>query len=481
MSALRCPHCGTINRVGANFCNGCGTDLRTQGETPTPAPQTPPPAEPTSTAQHSTDATDPTAGQPWLTAEPLSDPDDPPVTDPAQNPPTFENDTFESDTIEELIASTPPDEQPSSARPAEAATSLPRLISGVQGLLEPLRLAQPAEDGPLTPGLPPASLLTGQPNGEQLRQLRSVLTSEPALLALPTSTAQQRLQTLHIPRVFVLLALLVGLPALLLLGQPLGQAHTWPGVDVAFATIEQTRADAPILLLWQYDPASAGEMDWVALPLVAHLLAKGQPLAVVSQLPAGPATARRLFARVSDAEQATGRRTLVAQPLLATTYLPNAAAALPLLAQNFQATLSGDNLLRSAQPSPALVIIVAAQAEDVQQWLELAQPLNPIPVVAFTSAGADPFLRPYWDSGQLSGLVSGFDGAQSYQNLRSQQVESQPLPRQFELALRTQLVLQNWGHIAVILLLVLGNLAGLLSGEWTGRGAKNRAEGSGNG
>ena len=28
MSTIRCPHCGTANRVGSNFCNRCGVDLR---------------------------------------------------------------------------------------------------------------------------------------------------------------------------------------------------------------------------------------------------------------------------------------------------------------------------------------------------------------------------------------------------------------------------------------------------------------------
>ena len=39
-----------------------------------------------------------------------------------------------------------------------------------------------------------------------------------------------------------------------------------------------------------------------------------------------------------------------------------------------------------------------------------------------TPTGADPILRPYWNSGQLSGLVSGFDGAFSYQELKPQSV-----------------------------------------------------------
>ena len=28
MSSQLCPHCGTPNRAGSNFCNRCGADLR---------------------------------------------------------------------------------------------------------------------------------------------------------------------------------------------------------------------------------------------------------------------------------------------------------------------------------------------------------------------------------------------------------------------------------------------------------------------
>ena len=63
----------------------------------------------------------------------------------------------------------------------------------------------------------------------------------------------------------------------------------------------------------------------------------------------------------------------------------------------------------------------ASSAAEAQQalnelWtrLEQAQPLDRLPIVAFTSAAADPVLRPYLESGQLRGLVSGFDGAWAY-------------------------------------------------------------------
>jgi hypothetical protein len=146
-------------------------------------------------------------------------------------------------------------------------------------------------------------------------------------------------------------------------------------------------------------------------------------------------------------------------------YLPGGAAALTLLAQSPQSALIGHTdrtaflLGPLVTQRPALAIVVAAQAEDVQQWLEQVQPLAPAPVVAFTGAGADPILRPYLASGQLQGLVSGFDGAATYQQLRAR-----PLNYTWDGRWLQQLVAQNWGHVALLLILLLGNLRGLLWG-----------------
>ncbi len=111
-------------------------------------------------------------------------------------------------------------------------------------------------------------------------------------------------------------------------------------------------------------------------------------------------------------------------------------------------------------PRPGLIIAAAANSEDVQQWLEQVQPLDRIPVIAVTAAGADPILRPYRDSGQLSGLVSGFDGAYAYRRL----LDPFAAP-EANATLLHQIILQNWGHFALLAAIALGNLASLLSRE----------------
>ena len=114
------------------------------------------------------------------------------------------------------------------------------------------------------------------------------------------------------------------------------------------------------------------------------------------------------------------------------------------------------------QESAALAVVFAAQAEDVQMWLEQVAPRNRAPVVAVTGAGADPLLRPYWESKQLVGLVSGFDGAASYTSLLAKSLPFNP-PQ--VAALQPQLVGENIAMLVFFAIIVVGNLAALLGGR----------------
>ncbi len=293
------------------------------------------------------------------------------------------------------------------------------------------------------------------------------MTQDPTLLNAPAAVAWRPLRMLRMPWIFALLGLMVGLPVLLLYSQPVGRAHAWPGVAEAYTTVQNLPPVAPVLILWGYDPATADEMDLIALPMMAHLFDRQSRPVVVTLLPTGLASARQLFARASAdqiADQTFNAR-LNPPTYNEIGFLPGGAVALSWLGQrdNFQLTDAAHLMPELAQAlaaGPALAVVVAAQAEDVQQWLELVQPsaqMRQTPVVAFTSAAADLALRPYLDSGQLAGLVSGFDGGYTYQQLRER-----PLSQPEAMLYRLHLVFQNWGHMAFLLIIILGNLAALL-------------------
>jgi hypothetical protein len=197
----------------------------------------------------------------------------------------------------------------------------------------------------------------------------------------------------------------------------------------------------PVLVLWAYDPATAGELDVVATPVLRHLLTRGARLIVFTLLPNGPATARRVIAQVQ--RELNPHQQSVGEPLPAdVVFLPGGVTVLPLVGQ---------------EQAP-LAIVFAAQAQDVQQWLEQVQPQNRVPTAAVTAAGAAPLVQPYVDSGQLTGLVSGYDGAYAYtQYMGEARGDALPLER--------QIVGQNYGLLAFLAIVILGNVAAIVTGR----------------
>jgi hypothetical protein len=351
------------------------------------------------------------------------------------------------------VDDTPAEEEPEDVDAGMAdTTEIPvaagRLVSGIQGLIEPIRVATvPGEgDGEPAPTAAPSVLL----EADRLRRVRILMSEEPLLAAtqMPGTTQASEpplrpQRSLWVPWAFLLMGAVVAIAVFWQLERPTGPVRQWPGVDAAFAAVEGVPPQATVQVLWAYDPATAGELDLVAAPLLRHLFDRGAQLQIVSLLPNGPATARRLLAEVRE-ERRQLRRDAVEVAMQPPRFLPGGVLALPGLGNQ----------------GADLAVILAAQAEDVQEWLEQVAPRNRAPVIAATAAGSDPLLRPYLASGQLSGLVSGYDGAGSYSALLDE-----PPARERERKMQLQVVGQSLATFVFLFLIVAGNLALLLNGS----------------
>ena len=416
MAVQLCPHCGTVNRGGSFFCSRCGTDLRTEEDAP--------PAEPgfeeesgESFAAHDAPAPEP----PWLSAEP---PDEEALL-----------------AVEPFALEFPGDRPPAVEWPAGVDPALagqPRLLAGVQGLLEPMGVSVTGERAPST-----VTSVAAAPM-EQLRRIRSLMSEEPQI-ARSAPNNRRRRGGLWLPWAHWLLAAAVALPIFLGFTRPAGEPQEWGGVAGGWYAVDSLAPASPVIVLWAYDPATAGELDTLALPVLRHLLERQAQLEIVTLVPNGAATARRM---VTAAQQATNTAATV--PV---RFLSGGVPALGLLAQNRTAANWQARSQTAAAPLPQLVVVFAAQSEDVQQWLEQVSPVLLSPVVAITAAAADPGLRPYWQSGQLAGLVSGFDGAYHYARRNDDTA-----PRADEAIALQLLVAQNSGTLAIFLCVALGNL-----------------------
>jgi hypothetical protein len=350
-----------------------------------------------------------------------------------------------------LPSAAPAEESAPAAVPAEEAIGPAKLPSWVQAM-RPVEVAMgaapsaaeetPTEvQGPLAglhgvlPAIPGAAAPSGKPRAysaklvatEQQQAQAALLERILAAEASPTPmrAAGQVLPTQRVLR-WALSALVI-----LVLGAVLAsrmQSFQLPsGVPnetvAAITAIESMPEGAPVLLVFDYQPATVGEMEATGASLIDHLLLLKHPnIALISTSPTGPALAERFMSTVL-----AGRAYARGAQYVDLGYLPGGLAGVYNFAQDPRSAKPLDFATKSANPAVwesaalapvqrysdfAAVIVLTDSVESGRTWVEQTQATRGNSLLVFVaSAQAGPMLLPYVDSGQANGMVAGIYGA----------------------------------------------------------------------
>lgn len=307
----------------------------------------------------------------------------------------------------------------------------------VETVLPDAPSAQAAVEGPLEEAGPLAGLRgvlpfvggivqPGKPVGQSFRLQASQSQQEDASLLGQLIAAETQPKPLRGARLFrsqrvlrwVLSALLILLASAAILGRtqavPLPAALS-PESALALPILESLPNDAPILMIFDYDPALSGELEAAAASFVDRLLGLRSPrVTVLSTSPIGPALAERFFA-ASVARQ----NYRPGQDYVNLGYLPGGETGILSFAVNPRAALPSRSWDAPAAQGVsrfsdyAAVILLTDQAETARAWVEqTAAHRAGHPLIVVASAQAAPMIQPYLLSRQVSALVSGLrDGA----------------------------------------------------------------------
>lgn len=299
-----------------------------------------------------------------------------------------------------------------------AAETMPEelgALAGLQGVL-------PAIPGGAAPSSKPRSHSIKLDATEQ-QQTQAALLEQ--ILVAETSPIPMR--STSVIRSQKLLRWAIGLLVLVVLGSAVftgSQNMPLPsGVPnetiAAIKTVEAVPADAPVLVIFDYQPSTVGEMEASGASLLDHLLLLKHPrLALLSTSPTGSALAERFMSAVL-ADRSYARDVQYVD----LGYLPGGLTGIYNFAQNPTAAVPLDAGSKPVWQSPVLapvtrfsdfaaVIVLTDSVEAGRSWIEqtsLARGSSQMVIVA--SAQAGPMLLPYVDSGQVNGLVSGVNGA----------------------------------------------------------------------
>ena len=246
-----------------------------------------------------------------------------------------------------------------------------------------------------------------------LEQILGSETSPRALITSSVVTSQQWLRW-----ALTGLFLLVLSAGILLGSQTMPVPTSLPNrVSAVSNAVISIPANSKVLVVIDYEPSLAGEMEAVGGPLLDQIVLLSQPiLSFVSTSPNGAALAERLLVNT--------RINQAGLPYLNLGYLPGGAAGVLgfMEAPGQIIPLSG---VGSFSEYSALVVLTD-HAQSGRVWVEQLQnrkAVDPVltnqPLLMVASAQAGPLLQPYVDSRQINGMISGLVDAARYELLNN--------------------------------------------------------------
>lgn len=291
-----------------------------------------------------------------------------------------------------------------------------------QGPLAGLRDVLPAVLGSSTSGKPKIYSIRLEPTADQQQHaalLEQMLESEtqakPMRMGAPLLGAQRVLRWVVTAILFLIIAFLL-FTQLKLTPPPVVLS---PESELAFNALNATPNDAPVLLVFDYEPALSGELEAAGASFLNGLTELHNPrYTLLSTSPTGAALAEHFRSRSNF---------LLADRVVDLGYLPgeasgvyafalNPRAAKPANADGSAAWVSTVSQDVHAYSDFALVVLLTDRAESARMWVEqTATRRNGRPLVVISSAQAAPMIQPYLISGQVSGLVSGLHGGAEFE------------------------------------------------------------------
>jgi hypothetical protein len=245
-----------------------------------------------------------------------------------------------------------------------------------------------------------------------------ILASETAPRPVPTPssfTSQSILRWILTALILLVLGAMIGLQS-----QSMPVPTALPAeVGAASNAIVRIPDNAPVLVVLDYEPSLAGEMEAVSGPLLNQVVSAHRPnLSFLSTSPNGPALVRRLMTNVKIGAPSAGEQ------YINLGYLPGGSAGVLTFVESPQTAIPAAGFESFSQY--AAVILLTDHADSARAWVEQLDArkqsdvgLAGQPLLIVASAQAGPLLQPYASSGQVAGMISGLADAARYESVNN--------------------------------------------------------------
>lgn len=249
--------------------------------------------------------------------------------------------------------------------------------------------------------------------------------------------------------------------SLTLIAQPLLPEAPSVYTRPVFERIEALSPGDPVLVALDYSPASAPEIEPMALALTRHLLLRGARPVFVSLWPDGDNMLQRLREQTLAADFPQLREGL---DFVALGYKAGGRMVINSLRQELSVMYAADVRGVPLDSLPALagvrrldqlplIVALSGGTPGLKEWILYGGDPTGTPVAGgCTGPGVSEFLAYF--PGQLVGLLAGLKGASEYEAALAETYPERGFPRRAGRAMGPQTV----AHVVILVFLILGNL-----------------------
>ena len=204
--------------------------------------------------------------------------------------------------------------------------------------------------------------------------------------------------------------------------------------------------NAAILLVFDYQAGYAQEMKLIAPSVLKSLVNKVTEITILSSSVSGKLLAQRLLG-VLEVEEA-----LIINDL---GYFPAASYGAYGLANRDHGTWPLAHLPEVVQEIPADgfdgILILSDSDESARSWVEQLSVLTPeTPINLLLTAQAGPLLLPYWESGQVTGMISGISEAAAIEASEAYETNISSLWRAYQTGILMLMIFMLIGAFFVV-------------------------------
>jgi len=242
--------------------------------------------------------------------------------------------------------------------------------------------------------------------------------------------------------------------------------HASPMVRDVYATVEALPSESRVLLVFDFDPASAPEIRPMTNAFTRHLSLKQAKLFCLTLWPTGPVEIQKAFNQILEPEF-PGHHYGVDYVNLG--YLSGGEGVIAVALTDFKKAFSNDThnistydaerlpIMESVDNLSSFDLIVDASAgyPGLIEWIQYGAAPSGVPIVGGSVSVGSPELFPYIPD-QCVGILTGLKGAAEYEQLLLEQYPQLDRP-ECRAALQ-RMGPQTVAHLVIILLILLGNV-----------------------